>query len=95
MVFRQEVTNSLNEGLVPLQAGLVAELHDLRRVLIDDLDASNEATAVFGRMLSRVVDRLDAIDDRLAELTARLDALSSPAKTAGPAEAAAPGPPGR
>lgn len=74
-VFRKEVGAAVNQAVGPQQAGVESELRDLRRVLTDDMDATNESTAVFGRLLSRLADRLDAIEERLAQMNARLDAL--------------------
>jgi len=48
-------------------------------VLEDDMDAANEATAVFGRLLSQLGDRLDSIEEQLLSIAARLDALGKPA----------------
>jgi hypothetical protein len=43
------------------------------------MDAANEATAVFGRLLSQLGDRLDGIEEQLLSIAARLDALQKPA----------------
>src|SRR2546429_135630 len=45
-VFRKEIGAAVNDAVGPRQAHLEAELRDLRRVLQDDMDAANEATAV-------------------------------------------------
>jgi hypothetical protein len=68
--------------VAPAQAGLQAELRDIRRVLEDDMDAANEATAVFGRLLSQLGDRLDGIEEQLLSIATRLDALERPASPA-------------
>jgi hypothetical protein len=78
-VFRKEVGAAVNDAVAPAQAGLQAELRDIRRVLEDDMDAANEATAVFGRLLSQLGDRLDGIEEQLLSIAARLDALEKPA----------------
>jgi len=78
MVFRKEVGAAVNEAVGPVQAGLEAEVRDLRRVLQDDMDASNEATEVFGRLLAQLRDRLDDIDARLASMSTRLDRIEQP-----------------
>jgi hypothetical protein len=72
----------VNDAVAPAQAGLQAELRDIRRVLEDDMDAANEATAVFGRLLSQLGDRLDGIEEQLLSIAARLDALEKPASPA-------------
>ena len=46
------------------------------------MDASNEATAVFGRLLSQLGDRLDGIEEQLLSIATRLDALEKPASPA-------------
>ena len=74
-VFRKEVGAAVNEAVGPVHAGLEAEVRDLRRILRDDMDASNEATAVFGRLLSQLRDRLDDIDTRLTAMASQIDAL--------------------
>jgi hypothetical protein len=81
-VFRKEVGAAVNDAVAPAQAGLQAELRDIRRVLEDDMDAANEATAVFGRLLSQLGDRLDSIEEQLLSIAARLDALEKPASPA-------------
>ena len=78
-VFRKEVGAAVNDAVAPAQAGLEAELRDIRRVLEDDMDAANEATAVFGRLLSQLGDRLDGIEEQLRSIATRLDALERPA----------------
>jgi hypothetical protein len=78
-VFRKEVGAAVNDAVAPAQAGLQAELRDIRRILEDDMDAANEATAVFGRLLSQLGDRLDGIEEQLLSIAARLDALEKPA----------------
>jgi hypothetical protein len=78
-VFRKEVGAAVNDAVAPAQAGLDAELRDIRRVLEDDMDAANEATAVFGRLLSQLGDRLDGIEEQLRSIATRLDALEKPA----------------
>ncbi|MCW3043016.1 MAG: hypothetical protein JWL57_1174 [Actinobacteria bacterium] len=77
-VFRKEVGAAVNDAIAPAQAGLQAELRDIRRVLEDDMDAANEATAVFGRLLSQLGDRLDGIEEQLQSIATRLDALERP-----------------
>lgn len=81
-VFRKEVGAAVNDAVAPAQAGLEAELRDVRRVLEDDMDAANEATAVFGRLLSQLGDRLDGIEELLRSIASRLDALEQPASPA-------------
>jgi hypothetical protein len=46
------------------------------------MDAANEATAVFGRLLSQLGDRLDGIEEQLRSIATRLDALEKPASPA-------------
>src|SRR5439155_19449847 len=81
-VFRKEVAAAVNDAVAPAQAGLEAELRDIRRVLEDDMDASNEATAVFGRLLSQLVDPLDGIELQLRSIASHLHALEQPASPA-------------
>ena len=45
------------------------------------MDAANEATAVFGRLLSQLGDRLDGIEEQLRSIATRLDALERPARS--------------
>jgi hypothetical protein len=42
------------------------------------MDAANEATAVFGRLLSQLGDRLDSIEEQLLSISTRLDSLEKP-----------------
>jgi hypothetical protein len=42
------------------------------------MDAANEATAVFGRLLSQLGDRLDGIEEQLLSISTRLDSLEKP-----------------
>lgn len=74
------------------QADLEAELRDVKRVLRDDMDAANEATAVFGRLISALGDRLDAMQERLDEIADRLDSLVAGAPPLRRKPAAEPGP---
>jgi hypothetical protein len=43
------------------------------------MEAANEATAVFGRLLSQLGDRLDGIEEQLLSIATRLDSLERPA----------------
>lgn len=81
VVFRKEVGLAVHDAVGPTQAGLEAELQDLRRIMVDDMDATNEATAIFGRLLARLADRLEEIDGRLRAIDQRLDALGAPPAT--------------
>jgi hypothetical protein len=81
-VFRKEVGAAVNDAVAPAQAGLEAELREIRRVLEDDMDAANEATAVFGRLLSQLGDRLDDIEKQLQSIASRLDGLEPRAGSA-------------
>jgi ABC-type transporter Mla subunit MlaD len=82
VVFRKEIGAAVTEAVGPAQAGVQAELREVRRILEDDMDAANEATAVFGRLLSQLGDRLDGIEELLQSIAARLDALEKPARQA-------------
>ena len=46
---------------------------DLRRIVTDDLDASNEVAALLGRQLASLVDAVAELRADVAELRARLD----------------------
>lgn len=83
-VFRKEVGLAVNEAVGEAQSTVQSELAGLRRILSDDMDAANETTAVFGRLLARLSDRLDAIDARLASIDARLDGLLDTGGAPGP-----------
>ncbi|MGH2718700.1 MAG: hypothetical protein ACRDJU_08990, partial [Actinomycetota bacterium] len=89
-VFRKEVELAVNDAVGASQATVAAELGDLRRILTDDMDATNEATAVFGRMLARLSDRLEEVAEQLVSIEARLDALSGPSPVASSAAGSAP-----
>jgi hypothetical protein len=41
---------------------------DVRRIVTDDLDASNEATVLIGRALQELREAVDALRDEVAEL---------------------------
>ena len=81
-LFRREIGAAVNDALGPRQTDLEAELRDIRRVLQDDMDAANEATAVFGRLLSQLGDRLEEIECRLETLSGRLEDVAGAAKPA-------------
>ncbi len=46
---------------------------DVRRIVTDDLDASNEVAALLGRSLQELTATVAALRDEVAELRARLD----------------------
>lgn len=71
-VFRNEVGSAVNDALSPQQASLSSALADLQRVIQDDMDATNESTAVFGRLLSQFADRLTALEAQVADLSRHL-----------------------
>lgn len=88
VVFRKEIGAAVNDAVGPTQAGVQAELADVRRILEDDMDAANEATAVFGRLLSQLGDRLDVIEGLLQSIATRLDALEKPVPAPRPPKSA-------
>jgi hypothetical protein len=45
---------------------------DLRRLVTDDLDASNEVAALIGRSLATLQDAVAALQDQVSALEARL-----------------------
>jgi hypothetical protein len=47
---------------------------ELRRLVTDDLDASNEVAALLGRTLQELTASVDGLRAEVAELRARLDA---------------------
>lgn len=70
---------------------LVSAIEDVRRLLADQLDGDNEATAVLGRVLARVqagVEGLEADVARLSDQVARIEA-SLTAAAAAPGQRAA------
>lgn len=85
-VVRKEIGIAVNEAVSPQQADLEAAINHLRRVIQDDMDATNESTAVFGRLLSQLADRLEAIESQVQELAGSVEALvanPAPGRSAG------------
>lgn len=76
-VFRKEVELAVNDAVGATQASVASELSDIKRILADDMDAANEATAVFGRLLAKLGDRLAEVEERLASIDERLEALAA------------------
>jgi hypothetical protein len=77
---------AVNDAVGASQATVSSELRDIRRILADDMEAANEATAVFGRLLAKLGDRLEAIEETLRRLETRLESQEA----ARPAPAAPP-----
>lgn len=59
------------------QAEVAEAVRDIRRLLADQLDGDNEATAVLGREVAAVRAGNEAIDARLAALSERLDRIEA------------------
>jgi hypothetical protein len=93
---------AVNDAVGASQATVSSELRDIRRILADDMEAANEATAVFGRLLAKLGDRLEVIEgtlrrlDEIENLVRRLEARLDSQQAAPPAPAAPPtAPPAR
>ena len=60
---------------------ILAARHEAHTLMVTDIDAANEATALFGRALADhrdlVEDRLDRFEHRLQELATAIDKLAS------------------
>jgi hypothetical protein len=59
---------------------ILAARHEAHTLMVTDIDAANEATALLGRSLAdhrdMVEERLDRVEDRLQDLTAAVEKLA-------------------
>lgn len=74
---RREIASAVADAVAQPQSNIEHEVKDLRRLIADDMDASNEAAAVFGRVLARLEDGLADVAARQQELGAAVDQLKA------------------
>ena len=76
-----EALSALSSDLGSVSEQLLFTMSELRRWMVDDLEAANETTVLLGESLTRLQTSIDRLDERLARVEA---ALASPAATTGP-----------
>lgn len=76
----QQVDQQVGDAVMPRLDQLSGQIEDVRqatvdvrRLVTDDLDASNETAALLGRTLQDLASSVESLRSELADLRARLD----------------------
>lgn len=88
-VLRPRFAHEVETVVAPVYARrdeLTSAVADIRRVLTDQLDGDNEATAVLGRVLADVKTIVEAMDADLTAVRAQLDRLEASVRSGPGAE---------
>ena len=64
-------------GLTDASEKLLFTMSELRRWMIDDLEAANETTVLLGESLTRLQSSLDRIEKQIGELSERMAAVEA------------------
>jgi hypothetical protein len=80
-----EALSTLSDDLSSVSEKLLFTMSELRRWMVDDLEAANETTVLLGESLTRIQTSLDRLEERLARVEA---AMGAAAVTTGPATTA-------
>jgi hypothetical protein len=71
-----EALSGLSDDLTSLSEQLLFTMSELRRWMVDDLEAANETTVLLGESLTRLQTSVDRIEERLTRVEAALGAGS-------------------
>ena len=64
-------------GLSTASEQLLFTMSELRRWMIDDLEAANETTVLLGESLTRLQSSIDRLEQQIGDLSARLAAVEA------------------
>jgi phage shock protein A len=64
-------------GLTDASEKLLFTMSELRRWMIDDLEAANETTVLLGESLTRLQSSLDRLEQQIGELSERMAAVEA------------------
>ena len=64
-------------GLTEASEQLLFTMSELRRWMIDDLEAANETTVLLGESLTRLQNSLDRLEEQVGGLSERLAAVEA------------------
>ena len=75
-----EALSSLSEDFSATSEKLLFTMSELRRWMVDDLEAANETTMLLGETLTRMQSSLDRIEAEMAALGKRLTDIEASAQ---------------
>ena len=75
-----EALAGLSEDLSTVSEKLLFTMSELRRWMVDDLEAANETTMLLGESLTRLQSSVDRIGDELSAIGRRLAELEASAQ---------------
>jgi hypothetical protein len=67
-----EALSGLSDDLSSVSEKLLFTMSELRRWMVDDLEAANETTVLLGESLTRLQTSLDRLEERLTRVEAAL-----------------------
>jgi chromosome segregation ATPase len=74
-----EALSGLSGDLSSVSEKLLFTMSELRRWMVDDLEAANETTMLLGESLTRIQSTLDRFEGEIAAIGQRLDRLEAQA----------------
>ena len=74
-----DTLSSLSDDLASVSEKLLFTMSELRRWMVDDLEAANETTMLLGESLTRIQTSLDRLEGEVATIGRRLERLEAEA----------------
>jgi hypothetical protein len=74
-----DALSALSDDLSSVSEKLLFTMSELRRWMVDDLEAANETTMLLGESLTRIQTSLDRLEDEVAAIGRRLERLEEEA----------------
>ena len=72
-----EALSGLSDDLSSVSEKLLFTMSELRRWMVDDLEAANETTVLLGESLTRLQASLDRLEERVGGVSERLAAVEA------------------
>jgi len=72
-----EALSGLSDDLSSVSEKLLFTMSELRRWMVDDLEAANETTVLLGQSLTRLQTSLDRLEEQLGGVSERLAAVEA------------------
>lgn len=75
-----EAVSRLSDDMASMSEQLLFTMSELRRWMVDDLEAANETTMLLGESLTRLQSSVDRIEEEIGALSRRLAEIEAVAR---------------